>query len=386
MVHHFRLKLKTTTELSLSRLILAIGIAGINTIWSLYLYSFGFSAATVGAIGAVMMIFSLIASLFTTSILEKFRELKVYLAVILCYIVSYLLTYIFDNALAFIIVSLIVSVAVAFEYNSFSILYKDEIKGNLNEEEGLLWSVVNIGWLLGPLIAGFVAAKYGTKEVFISSVIFLVISLYMLTIMTIKLPPKKWKKLDNNILNNVSDYLKNKKLYLPYLILVGVQAWWALIFIYMPMFILENSIGEEVVGIFISLSMLPLVLFEYRAGKLCDRIGFRPLFYYGFMFVSIITIFSFFVSSIYGILGVIILTSIGLAFIEPIMDGFFFSKVNSLEEEKYYPVFQTARYVGTFIGRLVPAFFLLFLDQKIIFLVFGIMMLIMFLISTRIKD
>jgi MFS family permease len=64
-------------EIGLIRLILALGLAAVDTVWAVYMESFNLSESMIGFISAFLLITSLIAALTTTPILEKLREYKV---------------------------------------------------------------------------------------------------------------------------------------------------------------------------------------------------------------------------------------------------------------------------------------------------------------------
>ena len=49
--------------------------------------------------------------------------------------------------------------------DAFDILFRDiSNDSNLNEDEGLMYTLINVGWLFGPLIAGFILVNLGTPQ------------------------------------------------------------------------------------------------------------------------------------------------------------------------------------------------------------------------------
>ena len=71
-----RLHLKNTTELSVVRLLMAIGFAGLETVWVLYMNTFGLTESAIGYITAVMILIAVISTFISTPILERFNEYK----------------------------------------------------------------------------------------------------------------------------------------------------------------------------------------------------------------------------------------------------------------------------------------------------------------------
>lgn len=392
MFHHSKHKRKKflpTTQLSIARLIQAIGLAGIDTIWAIYMNSFGLSISQIGFISAILVILTLIASFYSTPILEKLREFKVLILSLIIIIISYISIAFTNNLYLFLIFSAILVISSVFRINSFDILFRDEEKDDskLNEDEGLLYTLINIGWLIGPLIAGFVLVTYNMQAVFISSSIFIVITLLILLTFNLKLPKKeKEKKLDINIILNIKEFIKTKKLYLPYLVALGIEIWWALIYIYVPLFIINKDLGNEIVGIFLSAVIVPLILFEFKAGKLVNKYGFKKLIVLGFFFLTIISIFAFFSNNIYLTLLLLILGSIFMAFIEPLQDSYFFKQVKGNQEEKFYPIFATSGDIGSLISKFSIAAILLFLPENFAYLIISIFMGLIGINCLKIKN
>lgn len=392
-MHHFlrhkRRHIRKTTELTLARLILAIGLAGIDTIWALYMDSFGLNESTIGFISGFLVIVTLFTAFYSTPILEKLREYKVLLVSLTIFIIGYLSIALADNLYVFLVFSIIITMAGVFRMESFDILFRDESNDkDLNRDEAFMYTIVNVGWLVGPLLAGFIMALYGITTVFMSSAIFVAITLLILLTLKIKQPRKKREKLDSNVKENIIGYIKNKNLNLAYIMAAGIEVWWALIYIYVPLFIINSgNLTEKTVGLFLAAVVAPLVILEYPAGKWSDKHGFKKLFFIGFLFLGISALISFFMTeNITLVLSILVLASIAMALIEPIQDSYFFRLVSSNEEEKYYPIYATAGDVGSLISKFSIAFILLFLPLKFAYLIMAIFMFLLAIIALKIKN
>lgn len=381
-----RKSFKKTTKLSVSRLILALGFAGIDTIWSLYMNSFGLKDSTIGFISAILVILTLLFSFYSTIILEKINEVKILFLSLFVLIGSYLLAAYVPSLPFFIFISVIITLAHVIRMLSFDIMFRDESPDEeLNENEGLLYTLANVGWLIGPLIAGYVMSLYDLSTVFLSSAILVIIGTYIIKRSDIKAKEKIRETVDLNIAENLKSYFSSMKLILPYIMVIGIEIWWALIYIYMPLFIINEGLNATYVGLFLAAVIIPLVLFEFEVGKYSQKYGFRKFFVIGFGLLFIFSILSFLSNNIYLTLILLILASIAMALIEPIEDSYFFRQVTSNEEEKFYPIFNTAGDLGSFIGRISIAGILVFLPQNFAFLVVGIFMGAITLISLKIK-
>lgn len=373
----WRKSLKITTELSIVRIFISLGLAGIDTIWALYLSSYGLSDSMVGFLSASFILVALVISFYSTIILEKINEYKLLVGSLIIYILVYLIFSQFKNIYLFLGLCVIMTIIAVFRRESFNILFRDNANDKtLNEEEGLLFTLLNISWVIGPLIAGFILATYNLQKVFLSSAGFMSLALILLMNLNIKKIEKKRENLDENILSNLKDYIKKKELNISYLIGTGIEIWWALIYIYIPLFIVKEGLGEEMVGIFLSGAIIPLVLFEYKFSKLSQKKGFKKFFVYGFAFLGVCAIIGFLSQNIYFTLIVISLASLGMAALEPLMDTYFFKQVKSNEEEKFYPIFSTSAEIGSFLGKIAIAGILLFFANEYAYLIIGIFMFI----------
>ena len=338
-------------------------------------------------ISAGLLLISFLFTINSARILERFKQTNLLIFAIGFSLLSYLLIGIFNTLPAFLILISLVMIARALRIESFNIIFRDNLKDkDLNEKEGLMYSVLNLGWLVGPLIAGFFMVRFGLSSVFIFASIFFAIALLLFLAMNLKDIKKERVKIDDNSWKNFFDFVKNKKQHQPYLVSFGLQVWWSMIYVYVPLFIIMNGLKEPAVAIFMSLVVLPLILMEKHVGKWSARIGLKFFFAKGFLGLAILSLILFFVQDITLQLGFLFLGSLFASFIEPLQDTFFFKRTKKLEEEKYYPLFQTARDTGGLLGKLLFALILLFLDYHFVYLAMFVLMSFFAYHVLRIKE
>lgn len=380
-VHHLR----KTTELSITRLILAIAVSSIITIWSLYLSSFGLSESSVGFISAFLVILALITALVSTPILEEFHKGKIITIVIILSIAGYLLAAFTANLFIFILISALIVILNTLRQDCFDILFRDlSTKKDLNRDEGLLFSLISIGWTLGPFLAGFILERYGFGEVFILAAVVSFFSLMFF--MRVKIDEKKaFSNIDRDLKKNFLGFLRNKRVKLPFFLNLGVYVWWSFIFIYMPLFI-AKEMGAPAVGIFLAGINIPLIFFEYVAGRAGQVYSYRSLFVVGFGALALISFISFFSDNIMLIMGLMILASIPISFVEPLIPAFLFSRIKKNEEERLIPIYETSIDFGDLFGKFFVALFLLFLPDNFSYLVIAFLMVIFMIASFYAKE
>jgi len=244
---------------------------------------------------------------------------------------------------------------------------------------------MNIAWVVGPLVAGFVASSFGINWVFILCALFVFFGLVIFRVSVIK-DSKGKKKADKNMFKNFIEFFKDKKRALAYTLGGGVNLWWALIYLFIPLMIIRSGLGALWIGYFLFGIAVPLILFEYVFSKWAGKHGFKRIFKVGYLLISILALVCFFVSNIYLILSLLVLASIGMAMLEPTTEAYFFDILKEKEKYRFYGPYNTAIDAGNFIGKIFASCLLIFLPFNFLFLLFGGFMFLFFLLSFKIKN
>lgn len=374
------------SKIAYIRFISSFSIAAVATIWSLYLNSFLHNPAYVGFLSSFFTIILFFSFFMIVPLLEKYDKAKLFsFSLGVLTIVFFLLGFI-TNFYLFFIFAIVFLLAKALSLTSYGILIKDNSsRKDLAKNEGFVYSLLNIAWIIGPLVAGYIAFIYNLRAVFILGGFFMLLSFVLFK--RAKIVDNNIKKrIDKNFLKNLKDFLSNKDRVYSYFISGGISIWWVLIFIFVPLYIVENGLGEIIVGYFLVGIGIPLVLFEYYFSKIAEKKGFKKLFKTGYFLVFIVSILCFFISNIYLLLGLLIFASLGIAMIEPTSEAYFFDIVKKNQDLRFYAPYNTTIVFHEFIGKISAAIVLLFLPFNYLFLLFGGFMLMMFFISLRMRD
>ena len=255
----------------------------------------------------------------------------------------------------------------------------------LTRNEGIIFTFLNIGWVIGPLIAGYAAIKFGLNSVFIIAAFFILIA--FLIFKYVKISDKHIKrKIDINLMKNFIEFFKNKKRTIAYIVDGGSSAWWVLVYIYIPLFMIENGLNEKFIGYFLFALALPLIATEYKFSRLAGKYGFKKMFVLGFTTVLIFTLICFFVTNIYIILILLVIASFGMAMLEPTTEAHFLDILKKEEASRFFPPYNTTRDISQSLAKILSALILLILPFRFIFLFFSIIMLIMLYITNEMED
>jgi len=373
-------------KLSIISLISSISIALISTIWAIYLESFLHNASYVGFLTTLFTVVAGISCIIMVPIIEKNSKTRIFMISLLLYGISYWLFSFLSNIYAIILLGLLIAVISTLKVTSFGIILRDKSGDkSVSKNISLIYTFLNISWLIGPLIAGFVSQEYGIGKVFIIAAIFMFISFILFASFRV-VDNRTEKKIDTNILKLLKDFLKTKDRLLIYVLSGAVNFWWALIYIYIPIYIIESGLKSSVVGYFLFAVVIPLILFEYYFGKLTAKVGFKKIFLTGYILLSIFALSCFFISNIYVILLLLVCASIGAAMVEPTTEAYFFDIITKDQRDKYYGPYNTAIDVGNSLATFFGAIILLFLPFKFIFIFFAVSMFIFAMLSLKIKN
>ena len=362
------------------------GLALVTTIWAIYLESILHNISYVGFLTGFYTFIGIFVSVLSVPILEKNSKTKIFSFSLIIFILSYFLFSVVSNLWIVLILGVVIAIFSVIRMNSFGIIIRDKSKDDsVSKNVGLIYTFFNIAWFVGPLIAGFLAEKYGLKVVFIASGLVLLATLILFNLFKIK-DNRITKKTDGNFIKLIISFLKNKDRRKIYFLAGGITFWNTLIYVYLPIYIINTTGKDLLVGYFLSATIIPLILLEYYFGKLTGKIGFRKIFVLGYSIMSLAAISSFFIPNLYLILIIITLGGIGMAMLESTTESYFFDIVKKNERDKYYGPYNTTIEVNGLVASVAMAGALLILPFKFIFLVVGAMMLILTLISLRIKN
>ncbi len=382
-------------RLALVGFLTSFAAAFIDTVWAVYMKEFLGNMAWVGFFSAFLTIVAFFSFFFFVPFIEKGNKSRLFSLSLVMFFIAYLLFAINRNPYIFAILAIITTVLSTLKITSFGIIIRDKSRETeLSRNEGVMYTLLNVAWVIGPLIAGLLSEFLGLSFIFVISAIFIFLAFVSFKVSRIQVSNLK-KKIDRNMYKNFIEFFKNKNRVLSYVIGGGIPFWWALIYLFVPMYIIERGLSIEWVGYFLFAIAVPMILFTYVFAKLAGRIGFKKLFKTGFFILFASALACFFVSNvpvifgfnnIYIILGILIFASIGAAMLESTLEAYFFDLVNKKQELRFYGPYNTNLEVSRLLAYSLPSVILIFLPFKFIFIFFAVAMLSLFFICFRIKE
>lgn len=368
--------LKPTQELVLVKLLFNMGLATITVGVPLYFLSLGFTDSEVGFyVGAITLIIAVL-SLFLPPFFEKYNELKILIASTLLTGFAFIALGFAGAAIVGVILFFVSHFSSYVSSSSLGILFKDSTrsKKEFQRDTGLLGSIGNFSWFMGPLLGGLALNYAGFKGLFLLAGLLCSLAALYVFLFPFKPVVKKRDKIDSDLKANMSFYVSEKPLRSAYLQRLGVSVWWGFIWTFVPIFMSREGYSEASMGIYIGLTQLPLFLFEFKTVNVLTKLSYKAVFLLSYGLLAAVCVLAFLSSSLPLALGALFIGSISLSFLEPISDLFFFDQVTRLDEERTYPIYSTSSSIGSTLAKLGVGLSLALFADKFAFIVIALMM------------
>ncbi len=397
MFHHYKKKHSVPNHptykiFAIMAFFVGLGNAALWTIFPLIINDIINNDKLIGVYYSVISITGLIASLLSTYLFLKYSKVLITKITLSISILSLIGMTIVQNiwqlggldiprAIALTIASLSLSLFIA------DVSKKKELASN----EGKFYLYSNFGWLIGPLLGGYTAKTFGNESVFIvTSIIFGITLLYFLhqhlVIKNPHLHDEKEKEGLKVIIKNTVNYFKEKEYRKVFNVALGLNFWWAISFLYIPLAVEKMGFSQDIVGWVITGGIIPLVLLETWVGKIADRNGLKKYITFGFVFTALITAsFTLMTTTPILLLIAFAAVNIGPAFIEPLQETYFFKAVKKKDEDKYIGIYNLADPIANIVGPTIGAGLIMIGNFNTIWIGTAIILLIFGLFSTTIK-
>lgn len=373
-------------KLGVVTLISSLALALVGTIWAIYFESLMHNPSGVGFVNTLFGVIGILGFVFSIPLVEKNSKTKLFGITLLVYSASYFLFSFFNSVGFAVCLGLLVSLSASLRVNTLGIILRDKSKNRaVSKNTGFMYALLNLSWLIGPVAAGFLAQKLGIKFVFLISGCLMLFAFVLLKFLKVK-DNRTDKKIDTNFFKLIKEFFSSKKMVFTYFISGGISCWWAFIYIFIPILIIESGKSDVIVGYFLAGVVLPLVFLEYFFGKLAGKTGFRKMFFRGYFILFIAGVLCFFINDLYAILILLVFGSVGMAMLEPTTEAYFFDVASKNQRDKFYGIYNTTIDVNYALSLFIISIIIKFLDFKYSFLLISFLMLVFALISLKIKN
>ncbi len=248
----------------------------------------------------------------------------------------------------------------------------------IGKTRGLYLTIINIAWMLSPLISVFLITKEGGyRAIYILAFIMVFIMTVGLFFSVKTFKDKTYKKTP---FLETFRYLKtNRHMMAIVTINFLLQFFFAWMVVYTPIYLFNHlNFNWNQIGIIFTIMLAPFVLLGLPIGTLIDKyhVKKRTLLYVGFLIIIISTfIISFITTKNIATWAIILfMTRVGASIIETTSETYFFTHIQ--EEDAYLlGIFRDMNPVAYIIAPLIATLVFLFLPFNYLFIVLAIILL-----------
>ena len=249
----------------------------------------------------------------------------------------------------------------------------------IGRNRGLYLMIINIAWMLTPLITSFLITREGGyRTIYIlafAATIVMTIGLFF-SVKTFR--DKTYQK--TPFLETYKFLKTNHHMFAITVINFILQFFFAWMVVYTPIYLYKHiGLGWDQIGIIFTIMLAPFVIFGLPIGILIDKyhVNKRKLLFLGFIIIilSTLSIASLTSKDIIIWSFILFMTRVGASIIESTSEIYFFTHIR--EEETYLlSVFRDMVPVAYIIAPLISTLIFLFLPFKYLYVVLSFILLI----------
>lgn len=234
---------------------------------------------------------------------------------------------------------------------------------------GLHLTVINAGYLIGPFLSTRILGSFDFRGIFIFLLVFnsfvLVFSLLGLRNVNHKFEIKL------RVRDLLVKVFRKKDVMKVYYLAFALDFFFALMVIYTSIYLLDQGISWNDIGVIFTIMLVPFVILQYPIGLLADKkLGEKELLILSLVLMAASTSAIYFISSskiwVWGL--VLLGTRIGASMLEILRDSYFYKKIDGHDVD-LINFFRTSMPVGYIVATGISFPLLMFFSVKSVFVV-----------------
>ena len=237
---------------------------------------------------------------------------------------------------------------------------------------GAYLTSLNIGFMLAPLITGYIADRLGFGVLY---AIALTILFPIIGIVCIRLP--KVQQAHTSKLRAISlahKFIRDRHLRAVFAINGTLQFFYVWMTIYTPIYLHEHvGISWDKLGLMFTIMLSAFVLFQYITGKIADRFhSEKIMMFFGLMIMGIATLFIAQAPhiSFWALAGILFATRVGASIVEVMTESYFFKHVHP-DDVGSIGFFRNTYPFASIIASLLGAVLLQWIPLWLLFIFLG---------------
>lgn len=332
---------------------------------------------SVGTLYALGSLVSFVAFLSIARILRRIGDYRLTLSLLIVSGIATAILAIVPHpiaiALAFIVAFASIAI-IAFDLDIF--LEHSARNAETGRVRGAFFTWANIGWVISPIISGFLLERYGFHGLYLIVASLVIPTMLVLTFGLRRFRDPRYHYEPFSL--EVREAWRDRNLRASCIIHFILQFFYAWMIIYTPIY-LHETIGFDwqTIGIMFSVMLIPFVVVGRPLGALADKfIGEKELIITGCAVAGISTLAIAFTTDHNAILwgAILFATRIGASTIEIMTDTYFFKQVSS-RGAHLIGFYRSMRPLSYLIAPLIATILLGVLDLPALFVILGFLML-----------
>lgn len=266
-------------------------------------------------------------------------------------------------------------------FNYFAWVILDVIIEDYSEDKksgrirGFHLMILSAGILIGPMLSTRLLSSLGFEGLFIAT---LVINCLIVVVALFGLRGVNGRFHSKLTVQDIGmKILTNKDVLNIYMISLALEAFYALMIVYSPLYLLNRGLSWDQIGIIFTIMLIPFVILEFPIGFLADeKFGEKEMIIIGLLIMGLASLSIFFINSnsVFVWSGILLLTRIGAAGVEILRDSYFYKKIDGRDVD-LISFFRTTRAVAYLLATGISAMLLIVAPMKYIFLLISVVVL-----------
>lgn len=324
--------------------------AVLTSILPIYFRQFVDSDAAVGLIFLVGYTSAFVSNIYSGSIIRHLKKRRaLLLALIALSLIFALFAFVNHSGFIFLLFAFYQFILALFildislyikHYSNFRIL---------GENIGKNGSLSNIGWVIGPLLGGLIAEKFGFEAVFLFSSIIATIAL--ITFFFVHLSHEDIDMPHTQPFTvNVRRFFNDANLRRTYINNAGLGFVYS-IWDFLPLLMLKIGATIPIIAMTKTLMGIPQAIFEFPIGRMADsETGERRIFILGYILAFTFTALLGLTTNLHIFITFFFIAATGTSFLEMTRDSYFFRQMPEREIE-LISVYRTSDTIPYLFGQ-----------------------------------
>lgn len=359
-----------------------LGSAIVSPVFPEYLERITGSESYVGILISLAALVALVFSLLISRVLHKISRMVLLYIGLFGMAIVYLLYFFADQTWTLFVLQILRGLLVAGLFVVIPLMVRDFTdKKSLAHEEGVYYWFVNLAWILGPIAGGVAAYFFGINCVFIIAMLVMSFAMFFLKHEHVVDVGEKENEERLGVFVSLRKFFEKCELLKAYLIAFGLYLWFAVATMCVPLYMVEYGFSEIVIGIVVSLKLLPFLFLEGWVGNNARDGNMGRFVKTGFLIMFLALLLAAVVGNVYFSLLMFFVVSIGAALVEPLKETYLFKHLSKSDENDLYPIYSTARQIGFLMGPLAAGFTIVAFGYEVLFLLMAFSLLPMVLVG-----